>query len=189
MHAHSAVQHDSSASQQHTCPARRTPDSPSQTQRSSSKVKITQSATVGGGIQAETSLVIRERTIQMSPDMIRYDILYTNIGRHRYSNIGHAPVIVLRLTVYVWLDAKLCGLWPVCQLIGLPRLLLQLTQPSVASLPHSPSVGDAQSGVHHTPPALPTACRAVATVVMLTLINAHRPVITASPHCLSSFSV
>ena len=41
---------------------------------------------------------------------------------------------------------------------------------------------------HHTPPALPTACRAVATVVRLTLINAHRRVMTASPHCLSSFS-
>ena len=35
---------------------------------------------------------------------------------------------------------------------------------------------------------LATACRAVATVVRLTLINIHRRVMTASPHCLSSFS-
>ena len=97
-------------------------------------------------------------------------------------------VIVLRLTVYVWLDAKLCGLWPVCQLVGLPRLLLQLTQPSGASLPHSSLSG--RRSVRRAPhsPDLPTACRAVATVVSLTLINAHRRAMTASPHCPSSFS-
>jgi len=49
-HALSAMQHDSTHVAAALCPARRTPDLPSQTQHSSSNVKVVQSVTVGGSI-------------------------------------------------------------------------------------------------------------------------------------------
>jgi len=51
-HALSAMLHDSTRVAAAPCPtpARRMPDSPSQTKHSSSKVKVAQRVTVGGGI-------------------------------------------------------------------------------------------------------------------------------------------